>query len=315
MAQRVHLNHQADWQAIDLAQLDETIEDGLPFLVTGEIVVGQKEAGDAFLQIFADHPLHVVGRTRAGFAPLHVDDGAERALKRAAAAGVEAAAPSGGPPHKFDRQERTCLTLHVDEIAHEVVLRLEPAGGGVLQQRVQTAFELAGENGDAEFAREIEIDGGAVEHRDAAGNVKAADHDRNAVLAERTREIERARVLIALHADQRDHAEPVGFAKLAEQLANVDAGVGLVDHVDDDVDIRAEHPALRAIQNDAVNRGERVRRNETAPPADDVTVVVIVRRLDKHHVESPVRHRCSVTVGRATAVPKTILPDEGRFGK
>ncbi len=45
------------------------------------------------------------------------------------------------------------------------------------------------------------------QHREAAGHVEAADHDRNAGCAQRPRDVQRARKLVRLHADQADHAE------------------------------------------------------------------------------------------------------------
>ena len=53
--------------------------------------------------------------------------------------------------------------------------------GRFLQQRFEPAFRFAGKDADAEFARAIEIDRRAVEHGDAAGDVKAADDDRDAL--------------------------------------------------------------------------------------------------------------------------------------
>ena len=75
---------------VDLAQLDETIEDRLPFPIAGKIVVGEEETGNALLPVFADDVLDIVGAARARLAALDIDDGAERALIRTAAARIEA---------------------------------------------------------------------------------------------------------------------------------------------------------------------------------------------------------------------------------
>ena len=65
VAERVHLNHQTDRNAVDFAQFDEAVEYRLPFPVAGEIVVGQKETIDAFVPVLANDPLDIVGRSRA----------------------------------------------------------------------------------------------------------------------------------------------------------------------------------------------------------------------------------------------------------
>ena len=44
VAQRVDLDHEAERNLVDLAQLGEPVEDRLPVLVAGEIVVGDEEA-------------------------------------------------------------------------------------------------------------------------------------------------------------------------------------------------------------------------------------------------------------------------------
>ncbi len=96
VAHRVDLNHQAERDLVDLAQLGEPVVDRFPLPVAGEIVVGDEEAGDALGPVVAHDLLDVVGRPVARLATLHVDDGAERALERAAAAGIEAGIGAGG---------------------------------------------------------------------------------------------------------------------------------------------------------------------------------------------------------------------------
>ena len=89
VAERVDLDDEGAIAAPDLAQKDQPVEDRLPILVAGEIVVGDEEAVDALGEIGAHDRFDVVGAAVARFAALHVDDGAERALERAAAPGVE----------------------------------------------------------------------------------------------------------------------------------------------------------------------------------------------------------------------------------
>jgi hypothetical protein len=75
--------------AVLCAQVTAPVEDRLPVLVAGEVVVGDEEAVNAFRPILPDDVLDIVGRTASRFSSLHVDDCAERALVWAAAAGIE----------------------------------------------------------------------------------------------------------------------------------------------------------------------------------------------------------------------------------
>ena len=110
VAQRVDLDEEAHVHAVLLAQLDDAVEDRLPVLVAGEIVVGDEEAVDALREIGAHDALDVVGAAAARFAALHVDDGAERALERAAAAGVEAGDVADGLAHRIAGQKRRTVS-------------------------------------------------------------------------------------------------------------------------------------------------------------------------------------------------------------
>ena len=195
------------------AQLDQPVEERLPVAVAGEIVVGDEEALDALRVVLADDPLEIVGRAEAALAALHVDDGAERALVRAAAAEIEARQRSRGAPHVLARQERRRLALQRRQIVHVVVERLERAVPGVAQHLVEPALlGLAGEERDAELLRLADLRRHLRQHGDAAGDVEAADADRQAGGEERPREIDRARKLVGLHADQADQRPAAGLA-------------------------------------------------------------------------------------------------------
>ena len=60
VAQRVDLDHQAERDAVLLAQLDQAIEDRLPLLVAREIIVGDEELVDALRPVEAHQMLDVV---------------------------------------------------------------------------------------------------------------------------------------------------------------------------------------------------------------------------------------------------------------
>jgi hypothetical protein len=90
MALGVDLDDQRHLDALVLLELDEPVEELLPVLVAGHVVVGDEERRDALAVVLADDGFEVVGVAEPALAALHVDDGAERALERAAASEVEA---------------------------------------------------------------------------------------------------------------------------------------------------------------------------------------------------------------------------------
>src|SRR4029077_7039301 len=96
VAERIDLDDDAELEPFLLAQLDQAIEDRLPILVAGEIVVGNEEAIEALLQVGAHQQFDVVRVAPARVATLHIDDGAERALVGTAAPGIEAGDRAGG---------------------------------------------------------------------------------------------------------------------------------------------------------------------------------------------------------------------------
>ena len=184
VTQRVDLDHQLDVLAAGLrdlaAQLGEPIEDLLPILVAGEIVVGHEEPEHALREIFAHQPFDVVGAAAARLAALHVDDGAERALIGTAAPGVERGLQLVGPLQELLRQDRRRRAFQRRQIVEVVVERLQRAAGGIAQQSVAAAFEFAGIQRDAEIERLLHVGLNAGQHRQTARDVEAADRDRHA---------------------------------------------------------------------------------------------------------------------------------------
>ena len=105
VAERVDLDHETDIEAVFLAQLDDPVVDRFPILVAGEIVVGDEKALHALRPVHAQDLLDAVRGAIARLPSLHVDDGAERALKRAAAAGIEASHVADRALDEICRQE------------------------------------------------------------------------------------------------------------------------------------------------------------------------------------------------------------------
>src|ERR1019366_2101198 len=98
VAESVDLDGEADIHPLADPHLDHAVEQRLPILVAGEIIVGDEKTLDPFRVILPHDMFQIVGRADAALAPLHVDDGAERALIRAAASEIDAstATPTSG---------------------------------------------------------------------------------------------------------------------------------------------------------------------------------------------------------------------------
>jgi hypothetical protein len=281
MAKRVDLDDEFDIHPFAFAQHDEAVEDRFPILVAREIVVGDEEAVDALRGVAADDLLDIVRRAPPRFAALDIDDGAEAALERAAAAGVEARQMAGGALNALHRQDRHRCDFEARQIVHVIVERLQRAVPRVAQHLIEPPLGLAGEERDAQRLCLAQLGRHVGQHRQRARDMEAADADLHAALAQPARDVHRARILVRLHADQPDHAA-VGARDEARDALGADAGVGLVEGRDDDINIVAKDAALGAIDGEAVKRGEGVRRDRGAQPLDDVTVVVVMRRFDQH---------------------------------
>jgi hypothetical protein len=93
-----------------------------------------------------------------------------------------------------------------------------------------------------------------------------------------------------LHADQADQRLAAAAAHLSSDLVGTDAGVGLVERLDDHVDTGAEDLTPPAVLAEAVERGQRVRRNVGAEPSNRVAVVVVMRRLDQNQMKGLTLH-------------------------
>jgi hypothetical protein len=65
-------------------------------------------------------------------------------------------------------------------------------------------------------------------------------------------------------------------SEAGEERGHVDARVGFVDRLDVDGDIRSEHEPLGTICCNCVDGSKRVRRDHRPPPANYVSIVIVV---------------------------------------
>ena len=143
--------------------------------------------------------------------------------------------------------------------------------------------------------------------------METADGDRDSGLPERSRDVEGARILVRLDADERDQPEIAVTSKTGEKRGYVDARVRLVDHLDVDGDVRPENLPLGAIGRNAVDGGERIRGDHRAPPADHVAVVVVMRRLDQDELEASLRDRLRLHQDLSPALAQPLQPWRGEW--
>jgi hypothetical protein len=127
------------------------------------------------------------------------------------------------------------------------------SGRGVPEQRVKPPFSLSGKHRDTELSAGSEIDGVAVQHGEATGNVKSAHGNRDSRLSERSRDVESARVLVRLNTDKRNQAEAAMPSKSGEQLGDIDATVRFVNGVDFQRYVGPENFAPGAVAGDGID--------------------------------------------------------------
>src|SRR6516165_9489510 len=139
VAEGVDLDDETDVELVDLPQPDQPIEDRFPLLVASEIVVGDEEAAQTLRVVNAHEFFNVIGRAATRFPALHVDDGAKRALVRAAATGIEAGGAADRAPYAVGSQQRDRRAPERRQVGHEIVERLQAASCGIAEHLIEMA--------------------------------------------------------------------------------------------------------------------------------------------------------------------------------
>ena len=178
----------------------------------------------------------------ARLAALHVDDGAERALERAAAAGVERRQHAVIALDETARQIGDGLLLHIRQVVHVIVDRLRRAGMNVPKEGLEMLLRFAREEDDPEVDRLFEFRRQLLQHRHAAADMEAADGDRDASRAKLARDRHRARKLVRLNAGQTDEARMPRLIDAPRDALDRDLDVHLVVGVDLDRDTLRRAP-------------------------------------------------------------------------
>ena len=287
MALGVDLDEQGDLDALVLLELDDPVEELLPMAVAGHVVVGDEERRDALLVVLADDRFEVVDVAEPALAALHVDDGAERALERAAAAEIEARLLALVARQRGRRQMRRRRALDARQVVHVVVEALQRAVPGIAQHLVEPAFlGLAGIDRDAHVHGFLDLRRHDRQHRQAAGGMEAAHRHRQAGRQELAGEIDGVRELVGLDAHQADQALAAAALEIGDDPVGADPDIGLVERLDDDIDVRPKNLTLPAILTQPIEGGQGVGRDVRLQPGDRIAIVVVMSRLDQNELES-----------------------------
>src|SRR6516165_10006692 len=116
--------------------------------------------------------------------------------------------------------------------------------------------------------------------------MKTADDHWNAGSAQRLCDMQRAWILVRLHSNQADKAEIIVRTHVADDAVKANEGISFVDGNNIDIDIGTENSTTRTIVNEPVDAGQRVRRHRRAVPANDITVVIVMRRFNQYDAET-----------------------------
>src|SRR5262249_21581603 len=147
---------------------------------------------------------------------------------------------------------------------------------------------------DAHVERSLQVGADVVEHRKHTGDVKASDDYGNTGLAERLCDVQRSRELIRLNPDQPNKAKIIVRAHFADDAIDTQASISFVDSDDFYFRFGTEDLALRAIVNESINAGQRIRRHWRAVPANNIAVVIVIGRLYQHDAKTiTCSDRCS----------------------
>jgi hypothetical protein len=230
-------------------------------------------------QVGPQQLLNVVRVAEAGLAPLDIDDGAKAAQKGAAAAGIEGARHGGITARHLGRQIGQGLTLEPGQLGHEVVDGLQAPLMCRAQQVREVLLRLAGEEGDAQIQRLLQLPGQVREHGQTAADMKTADRHLQARLAEAARQVQGAGVLVGLDPHQADQPLPAAGLEAADDPRHRHHGVGLVIGLDADLHLLAEHPPLVGGAGQPEEAGQGIRGNPGLDPLNDVTLVVVMEGL------------------------------------
>src|SRR5271157_579662 len=283
----VDLHHESHGNFFLGAQANEDVENGFPILVAGKIVVGEEIEGDAVFVVVAANGLgNVLRGAETHFAALNVDDGAEGAFERAAAAAIEGAKiGSGELAEIFPANGGDGLGVEVGLVVQEIVERLQAAVNGIVQQVAPGFFDLPFDDGNTRVQELLYIGRDIREKGEIAADMEPADQNGKAGAPKGVSKIASAGELIGLHADKAHDA----FGE-TPALGTADALDGdFVHSFIEQVNLYLPGVAQTLLPDNVFGEPgetrERVARKNAAKMAHHITVIIILGRLDEIEVK------------------------------
>jgi hypothetical protein len=114
-----------------------------------------------------------------------------------------------------------------------------------------------------------------------------------------------------LHTDKRHHSAGATGLDGARDPLWPDTCVDLVDDLDLDIHIIAQHTIVDALARDAVDGGQRIGGNVRSHPLDDIAVVIVVGGLDQKQSKDTLallgRFASGFPISAHPAMPRCLL--------
>jgi hypothetical protein len=197
-------------------------------------------------------------------------------LKWTSATGVEAAAGAEGAAGRFKRKYRRWHAIDARQVLQVVVERFQRSVGGGDDDIVEAALGFASVKRAAHVERALYVGLDARQHGETAGDVKSANDDSYAGLAQGLGDVERPGKLIGLNANEPDEPARAPCLDLTNQLVGADPHVRFVDGRDVDIDVWSENFPVRRVFGQRMQSRERIGGNQRLLPLDDVAFVIVM---------------------------------------
>jgi hypothetical protein len=151
----------------------------------------------------------------------------------------------------------------------------------IQKPRLDTSFGLAGKEGHPHVQNGLQFDGNLGQHGETTADVEATDGDRDIRIAKLPCNVRGPGELIRLYAHNADQSDGARLFDPPNYFLDRQDGIALVGGVDLDLDVLAQNLLLGGVTSKSVEASHRIGRDPGLGPLDDVSVVVVVGRLDK----------------------------------
>ena len=252
VAESVNLDDESQFQSLALPQAYDPVEDRLPVLVTGEVVVRDEELLHPFGVVETNDALDIICGPEPGFSTVDVDDRAEAALERTTAPSVETRPRGHAAASRGFGNDGTDGTRQVREGRQNIVYGRQGPSMGIPDHAFEMFLRLAGKDRDPQLQGLHDLRGHAGQHGEAAAHVEAAYAHGHPRRSKGASKVDSPRKLVGLHADQRNQPFATCRADLPDDPLWLDSAVGFVESRDDDIHLVAEHPTFSAVEGEAV---------------------------------------------------------------